>query len=59
MKYCKKCLQPDTRPNTVFEDNGICPACNYFEKLGEVDWKERRDILLDLAKNFPKSKGQR
>ncbi len=56
MKYCKKCLQPDTRPNTFFGDNGICPACNYFEKLGEVDWKERTEILLDLAKDFPKSK---
>jgi N-acetyl sugar amidotransferase len=55
MKYCKKCLQPDTRPNTVF-DNGICPACNYFEKLGEVDWEERKEILLNLAENFPKSK---
>lgn len=55
MKYCKKCLQPDTRPNTIFTDDGICPACNYFEKLGEVDWQERREILLDIAKDFPKS----
>lgn len=55
MKYCKKCLQPDTRPNIVFTDEGICPACNYFHKLGEVDWTERTEILLDLAKNFPKS----
>ena len=55
MKYCKKCLQPDTRPNTIFTDDGICPACNYFEKLGEVDWEERREILLEIARNFPKS----
>ena len=55
MKYCKKCLQPDTRPNIVFTDEGICPACNYFHKLGEVDWTERTEILLDLAINFPKS----
>tara|TARA_B100000989_G_C19530912_1_gene469801 strand:- start:5007 stop:6137 length:1131 start_codon:yes stop_codon:yes gene_type:complete len=55
MKYCKKCLQPDTRPNTAFTDDGICPACNYFHKLGEVDWQERTEILLDIAKDFPKS----
>jgi len=56
MKYCKKCLQPDTRPNIVFTDEeGICPACNYFHKLGHVDWRERTEILLDIAKNFPKS----
>jgi N-acetyl sugar amidotransferase len=56
MKYCKKCLQPDTRPNIVFVDEeGICPACNYFHKLRQVDWKERTEILLNIAKNFPKS----
>ncbi len=56
MKYCKKCLQPDTRPNIVFaNEEDICPACNYFDKLDQVDWKERTEILLDIAKNFPKS----
>ena len=55
MKYCKKCIQPNTRPNTIFTDDGICPACNYFEKLEEVDWQERTEILLEIAKNFPKS----
>lgn len=56
MKYCKKCLQPDSRPNIVFADEeDICPACNYFDKLDQVDWKERTEILLDIAKNFPKS----
>ena len=54
MKYCKKCLQPDTRPNTTFTDDGICPACNYFHKLGQVDWQERTEILLDIAKDFPR-----
>ena len=55
MKYCIKCLQPDTRPNTVFTDQGICPACNYFAELQHVDWQERRDILLDIAADAPKS----
>lgn len=55
MKYCIKCVQPDTRPNTVFSEDGICPACKYFVKLQYVDWQERAEILRDLAKNFPKS----
>lgn len=45
MEYCKKCIQPDTRPNTRFSPEGICPACNYFEQLKTVDWQERYDIL--------------
>ncbi len=58
MKYCIKCLQPDTRPNTSFNKNQICPACEYFEKLKEVDWEERYEILLKLIKEHPKRIGQ-
>jgi len=59
MKYCSRCLQPDTRPNTKFTDDGICPACDYFERLKEVDWQERYEILQDLLANFPRRPGQK
>jgi N-acetyl sugar amidotransferase len=47
MKYCKLCLQPDTRPNTIFDGNRVCPACNYAKSLEDVDWEERFDQLTD------------
>ena len=58
MNYCKRCLQPDTRPNTKFHDSGICPACHYIDQLPEVDWQERFEILQDLLTQFPRRKGQ-
>jgi N-acetyl sugar amidotransferase len=58
MKYCKNCLQPDTRPNTVFSADCVCPACNYFEALQNVDWQERFEILQDLLASYPRKKGQ-
>ena len=42
MKYCKLCLQTDTRPGIVFNKEGICPACNYFNNLKEVDWRNKK-----------------
>jgi N-acetyl sugar amidotransferase len=48
MKYCKHCLQPDTRPNTHFSVDGVCPACIYFATLSNVDWQDRVDILKDF-----------
>ena len=48
MKYCCRCLQPDTRPNTHFSERGTCPACDYVEAIKQVDWQERIDILADL-----------
>jgi N-acetyl sugar amidotransferase len=56
MKYCTNCVQPDTRPNSRFSPNGLCPACVYFESLKEVDWDDRAQILVDLIATFPKPK---
>lgn len=58
MKYCNRCLQPDTRPNIIFTVDGICPACDYFDRLKDVDWQERLDIFKDLLEKFPRKPGQ-
>jgi N-acetyl sugar amidotransferase len=52
MRYCKNCLQPDTRPNTLFSQDGICPACTYYSKHKEVDWSERTQIIHRLAHSY-------
>lgn len=58
MKYCARCLQPDTRPNTVFTDDGVCPACNYHEQAMRIDWQERYELLTDLVRGLERSPGQ-
>ena len=54
MKYCKICLNTDTRPNSYFSENGICPACNYYFSLKDVDWEERFDLFKKLIKDHKK-----
>lgn len=49
MRYCKKCLEPDTRPDCVFDDEGICYPCRYRERMAEIDWAERRRELEEIA----------
>ena len=56
MKYCKRCLQPDTRPNSKFNVAGICPACEYFEQLQFVDWQERYETLKDILEGYKLNK---
>lgn len=58
MKYCTGCLQPDTRPNTAFTPEGLCPGCDYFRRLQYVDWQERFEILEDVLGQFPRRRGQ-
>lgn len=58
MKYCVRCLQPDTRPNTLFTESGLCPACNYHEQAQGIDWQERYEILQDLVSKLERRPGQ-
>jgi hypothetical protein len=52
MRYCSRCLQPDTRPNTKFTAEGICPACDYFERLKDVDWQERYEAQASMSRRI-------
>ncbi len=49
MRYCKRCLQPDTRPNVVFDDEQICFACRYEESKATIDWDQREAELRAIA----------
>ncbi|MCF0186134.1 MAG: N-acetyl sugar amidotransferase, partial [Bacteroidaceae bacterium] len=49
MKYCKKCLQPNTRPGILFNDEGVCYACLYEESKKTIDWTAREKELADIA----------
>ncbi len=49
MKYCKKCIQPDTRPGIVFDDEGVCSACRAVEERSKANWKEREAELGEIA----------
>jgi len=54
MKYCKKCVQPDTRPNVYFNEEGICGACLYEEEKEKIDWHKRLEELHSIAQNARK-----
>ena len=49
MRYCKKCIQPDTRPGIVFDDEGVCMACRFAERKEEINWEEREQQLREIA----------
>ena len=49
MKYCTRCVLPDTRPGINFDENGVCNFCRYYDSLEEVDWEERKKQFLAVA----------
>lgn len=52
MKYCKRCLYPDTKPQLEFNDNGICSACTNFEKKSQIDWDKKMQNLSDILEKY-------
>lgn len=57
MRYCKKCVQPDTRPGIYFDENGVCGACLWQEQREKsTGWKKRKDELMRIAENAKKKK---
>lgn len=56
MKYCKKCLMPDTRPGIRFVED-VCIACINYEKQKNTDWAKRKKELEKICDKHRGSNG--
>lgn len=52
IRYCTRCVMPETKPDLYFDEEGVCCACRYFEQREAVDWKARRKELEDILDRF-------
>lgn len=52
VKYCKKCVMPSTRPGISFNAEGVCSACQSYEKRGQVDWSARMREFEELCDKY-------
>ncbi|RMF85019.1 MAG: N-acetyl sugar amidotransferase, partial [Planctomycetota bacterium] len=55
MRYCTRCVLPDTRPGITLDDDGVCTGCRNAErKRRDIDWAARRrqleTIVADLRR---------
>jgi len=57
MRYCKKCLMPDTRPGSIFDKEGVCLACRNYEKRSMIDWEGRKRELKRLCDKYRRKDG--
>lgn len=53
MRYCKRCVMPDTRPMIVFNEQGVCDACLSAERKDRgIDWEARRKELENICDKY-------
>ena len=50
MRYCKRCVLPDTRPGLTIGPDGVCSACRGHEAKKNIDWAKRRRKLEAIVK---------
>ena len=57
MRYCKRCVLPDTKPGVVFDEEGICSACRSVERKHKIDWSARADKLRKICDDIRGTNG--
>ncbi len=46
MRYCTRCVLPDTRPGVTLDADGVCEGCRtHAQRGGGIDWAKRRRRL--------------
>lgn len=54
IKYCKKCIMPNTKPDIEFNSSGVCSGCISFDKRKEINWEERSNKFLKIIDEYKK-----
>lgn len=59
LKYCTKCLVPNTRPNGHFNTDGVCSACEFLFLSSGTNYQDRFNELQDLVQERTKHRRSR
>lgn len=52
VRFCARCLMPDTRPRVHFDKTGVCNACLNADEKESIDWSMRREEFLEYVAQF-------
>jgi N-acetyl sugar amidotransferase len=51
MRRCKRCVNVSTRPNSFFNEDGVCSVCylKEMDEKGEINWRERDAEIKEIV----------
>ena len=52
MRYCVRCVLPDTKPDLLIDEEAICHACRNYENRKFIDWDKRRVELAQILERY-------
>lgn len=57
LRYCARCVMPETKPDLKIDEEGVCSACRYYEGRKEVDWTQRKEELRTILDKYRSKDG--
>lgn len=58
IKFCKNCVISNQRPRILFNENGVCSACQFSQfKKNQIDWGQREKELQILCDRHRRNDG--
>ncbi len=57
IKYCTRCVMPETKPDLHLDEPGVCSACRHIEHRQEVDWAARKEELRQILQRYRSKDG--
>ena len=55
IKYCVKCLFPETKPDLEFNKEGVCNACTNYSNRPNINWDKREKEFIKLISKTEKN----
>lgn len=52
MRYCTRCLYPESKPDLSFDERGVCSACQGYENRKAVDWDQRKREFKEVTDRY-------
>ncbi len=52
VRYCVRCLFPETKPDLSIDENGVCDACRSADDKQEIDWDARQAELVEILERY-------
>lgn len=57
LRYCTRCVMPDSKPDLKFDEHGVCSACRNFENRAEIDYAAREEELQRVLERYRSKSG--
>lgn len=52
MRYCIRCVLPDTKPDLLIDEESVCHACRNYENRKFIEWDKRKSELAQILDRY-------